>query len=148
MPKCKQFLFRLRVNAHVSLRGLVRSNRTCWDSLWDFCLLIAALAVLARNDMFLCHCEQSEAINRVECLICRCFLSLREALASWQSTVSGFLACCSLAMTNRDATLTLNMTMNIFACAILCHCEAIAEAINKQGIPMILALHTVGCHAS
>ena len=41
----------------------------------------------------LCHCERSEAIKRIECLIRRCLLSLREALASWQSTVSGFLAC-------------------------------------------------------
>ena len=31
----------------------------------------------------------------------------------------------------RDVSLTLNMTMNVFACAILCHCEAIAEAINR-----------------
>ena len=26
---------------------------------------------------------------------------------------------------------TLNMTMDIFVCAISCHCEALAEAINR-----------------
>ena len=34
---------------------------------------------------------------------------------------------CSLAMTRCFAS--LNMTMDIFVCAISCHCEAIAEAI-------------------
>ena len=38
------------------------------------------------------------------------------------------------AMTNRDATLTLNMTIENFACAILRHCEAIAEVIKRHGI--------------
>ena len=28
-----------------------------------------------------------------------------------------------------------------------CHCEAIAEAINRRRILMILASHTVDCHA-
>ena len=28
-----------------------------------------------------------------------------------------------------------------------CHCEAIAEAIKRHRIPMILASHTVDCHA-
>ena len=35
--------------------------------------------------------------------------------------------------------------MDIFVCAILCHCEQ-SEAINKQRIPMILASYTVDCH--
>ena len=45
---------------------------------------------------------------------------------------------------------SLNMTMNIFACAIFCHCERAQRAsvaINRQGILMILALYTVDCFA-
>ena len=56
-------------------------------------------------------------------------LVVRE-LSSCCQNVSRFCGCCLLAMTDRDATLTLNMTMKFFACAIFV-IASVSEAIKR-----------------
>ena len=73
-------------------------------------------------------------------------LVVRE-LSSCCQNVSRFCGCCLLAMTDRDVSLTLNMTMDIFACAIFVIARACPKQSSGMESFMILASHTVDCHA-
>ena len=76
------------------------------------------LVFVCRLSSKFCSLSGVRSCVRLKSHLQSCLVSLREALASWQSTVSGFLARWLPRSLHSLAT-----TMDIFVCAIFCHCE-------------------------
>ena len=106
---------KIESSAPLSLERIL-SIRLSW--FFDF------LVFVCRLSSKFCSLSGVRSSVRLKSHLQSCLVSLREALASWQSTVSGFLACWLPRSLHSLAT-----TMDIL-CAIFCHCEAKPKQSN------------------